>query len=158
MGRRTYLTTVGSVLSVPLISGSLGEYLGSPSRAGSRDDAVDESQSTREVHGPTRGENDVEVTVRTVEDDENVEYIEENDTDEVSSGITSAVEGDDRAAFVSVETVLDREGEVVRESTIEFEALVAATPATVDATYVIDEHEHRCDVPVNAKSSVIRYQ
>jgi hypothetical protein len=175
--------------------------------------AVNESTTMPDAHGPTRGENDVEIEVRTVEDDENVQYIEERDavkyvagwrhtnqtemaegdpperepifettpferwgetqclstaaqtaakhvndeldTDEVSGGITSAVEGEDRTAIVSVETVLDRNGTVVHEPDVEFEALVAATPATVDATDALDEVEYELTVPVYARFSVL---
>jgi hypothetical protein len=72
-------------------------------------------------------------------------------TDEVGGGITATTEGEDRAAFVSVETVLGRDGEVVRESDVEFEELVAATPATVEATYVLGDREYELAAPVYAE-------
>lgn len=78
-------------------------------------------------------------------------------TDEVGGGITATVEGEDRAAFVSVETVLDRGGNVVRESDVEFEELVAATPATVEATYVLGDREYELAAPVYAEYTVMRY-
>ena len=78
-------------------------------------------------------------------------------TDEVGGGITATTEGEDRAAFVSVETVLDRDGEVVRESDVEFEELVAATPATVEATYVLGDREYELAAPVYAEYTVLRY-
>lgn len=77
--------------------------------------------------------------------------------DEVSGGITSTVEGEDRAAFVSVEAVLDRGGGVVRTPTVEFETLVTATPATVEATYVLGEQEYTLSAPVYARYSVLQY-
>lgn len=81
---------------------------------------------------------------------------DELDTDEVTGGITSRVEGAGRVAFVSIETCLDREGELVHEPSVEFDALVAATPATVDATYRLDDLEHRMEVPVCAEHHVLR--
>lgn len=82
---------------------------------------------------------------------------DELDIDEVSGGITSTVEGEGRTAIVSVEAVLDRGGEVVHTPTVEFETLVAATPATVEATYVLGEQEYALSVPVYARYSVLRY-
>lgn len=81
---------------------------------------------------------------------------DELDTDDVGGGITATVEGEDRAAFVSVETVLDRGGEVVHEPDVEFEELVAATPATVDVTYVLGEREYELAAPVYAEYTVLR--
>lgn len=83
---------------------------------------------------------------------------DELDTDEVGGGITSGVEGEDTAAVVSVTTILDREGKVVQKTDVEFEALVAATPATVEATYVLGEHEYELNVPVYARYDVLQQQ
>lgn len=77
-------------------------------------------------------------------------------TDEVSGGIMSGVEGEGRVAFVSIETCLDRHGELVQEPSVEFDALVAATPAAVDATYHLADLEHQMDVPVYAQHHVLR--
>jgi hypothetical protein len=73
-------------------------------------------------------------------------------------GISNAVPGEALAAVVSIETVLDREGDVVREPAVGFEALVAATPASVDATYVIADATHTMAAPVYVRHSVVRQQ
>lgn len=83
---------------------------------------------------------------------------DELDTDEVGGGISSAVEGHDLVAAVAVRTVLDRDGEVVHGTDVEFQALVAATPATVTATYVLEGRERELSVPVYARHSVLQQQ
>lgn len=77
------------------------------------------------------------------------------DTDEVGGGITSTVESEDVAAYVSVGAVLDRSGDVVHRPEVAFEALVAATPRTVHATYVLEGHEYDVDAPVYARYEVL---
>lgn len=174
----------------------------------------DEQPRMSDAQGPTRGESDVEIEVREIEDDEDVEYIDEDhsvryvagwrhtnheevqegepperepfydttpferwgetqcltaaaraaaehvndelDTDEVSSGITSLVDGEDRAAIVTVQTILDRGGEPVHETSVEFDALVATTPATVGVTYRLDDQEYQVDAPVYARYDVLQ--
>jgi len=83
---------------------------------------------------------------------------DELDAGGVGAGISNAVDGEDLAAVISVETLLDRDGEVVREPSVEFDALVAATPASVAATYVIADQEYGMDAPVYARHSVLRQQ
>ncbi|WP_224269347.1 hypothetical protein [Haloprofundus salinisoli] len=82
----------------------------------------------------------------------------ELDTDEVSGGITSAVDGEDRAAYVLLTTLLDRDGDVLTSPETDFETLVAATPATVSATYLLDEHEYTLDVPIYVRHEVIQQE
>lgn len=192
--------------------GSVGDPAGAP--------ATDGGTGTRdgpEPRGPARGGSDADLSVRKVEDDDEVTYLEDEgaveyvaawrhanhdavengseaptrepvhettpfdewaetqchsaaaraaaehandelDTDAVGGGISAAVEGHDLAAVVSVSTVLDREGDVVSETDVDFEALVAATPATVTATYVLDGREHEQSVPVYARYRVLRQQ
>ena len=77
-------------------------------------------------------------------------------TDAVGSGITSTVEGRELAAVVSVETVLDRDGNRVHEAPVAFDALVAATPATVDVTYRFGEQAAQRSVPVYARHAVLQ--
>lgn len=79
-------------------------------------------------------------------------------TDEVSGGITNSIEGEDIVAVVSVETILDRDGEPVSETSVEFDALVAATPATVHVTYHLDDQEYQLDAPVYARSHVLQQE
>lgn len=227
MDRREFLLWSGAALSLPLSGGCLAGRSGEFVRAGPSGNDEGGESSMPEARGPVRGESDVEIEVREVEDDENVEYVasddavryvaawrhvdrektdgegdrddqngtddgpperepvfettpferwgetqclsaaaraavdhvnDELDTDEVGGGVTSTVEGEDRAAFVSVETVLDRDGEVVRESDVEFEELVAATPATVEATYVLGDREYELAAPVYAEYTVLRYE
>lgn len=78
--------------------------------------------------------------------------------DEVGGGITSGILDRDRAAIVTVTTLLDRDGDVIRETAVEFDTLVAITPASVDALYVLDGHEYELEVPVYAQHSVIRQE
>ncbi|MFC7077472.1 hypothetical protein [Haloarcula halophila] len=77
-------------------------------------------------------------------------------TDEVGSGITSSVDGTDLAPFVSVETVLDREGEIVSETSVTFDRLVAVTPATVGVTYRLDDQSVQSEAPIYARYSVLQ--
>lgn len=77
---------------------------------------------------------------------------------DLGSAISSGVEGEALAAVVAVETELDRDGEVVREPAVGFDELVAATPASVDATYVIAEETHTMDAPVYVRHSVLRQE
>ncbi|WP_227134214.1 hypothetical protein [Halorubellus salinus] len=77
---------------------------------------------------------------------------------DVGAAISSGVAGEDLAAVVVVETVLDRDGEVVREPAVGFDGLVAATPASVDATYVIADEAYSMDAPVYVRHSVLRQQ
>lgn len=79
---------------------------------------------------------------------------EELDTDAVGHGVTSRIEGMERAAFVAVSTVLDREGNVAFDTGVEFDALVAATPATVTARYRLADQSVERDVPMFAKYQV----
>lgn len=76
----------------------------------------------------------------------------------VSAGISNGVDGEDIAAVLAIETELDRDGEVVREPAVEFEALVATTPASVDATYVLADQAYRTTPPVYASHQVLRQQ
>lgn len=78
------------------------------------------------------------------------------DTDAVGGGIASAVPDHALAAVLVVGTTLDREGNVVGESDVAFEALVDATPRTVTATYVLADREHERAVPVFARYEVLQ--
>lgn len=77
-------------------------------------------------------------------------------TEEVGSGISNDVAGEDLAAYVSVRTVLDRDGEPVRETSVEFDALVAATPETVHVSYHLDDQEYRLGASVYARYDVLQ--
>ncbi len=76
----------------------------------------------------------------------------------VSGGMTADVEGVDRAAVVSIETVLDRSGRVVSELSVGFSALVDATPKTVTGRYRLDGRADEWRVPVYAQSGVVRLE
>lgn len=215
MERRTFLAAIGT-LPISFVGGCVADSLDGPAQTGpSTNTAVDDSSAMPKAQGPARGASSIDVEVREVESDENVEYIEESnavryvagwrhtnqteieegeppereplfettpfqhwgetqclsvaagaaaehvndelDTDEVSGGVTSTVEGEDRTAIVSVETVLDRDEKVVHSPDVDFETLVAATPATVEATYVLGEHEYELGAPVYARYSVLQY-
>lgn len=70
----------------------------------------------------------------------------------------ATVTDDDRAAGVEVGTVLSRSGEIASDVAVDFEALVAATPRTVSASYELDERfecHHR--VPVYARHAVMQH-
>jgi hypothetical protein len=79
---------------------------------------------------------------------------EELGVDEATGGVTADVDGTNRAAVVTVRTVIDREGRVVSKPSVGFEALVAATPATVRARYRLGDRIADRDVPVYARSVV----
>ena len=79
-------------------------------------------------------------------------------TTAVGGGVSNAVDGEDLAAVVSVSSVLDREGNVVSGTDVDFEALVAETPATVTTTYVLAGREHEVDVPAYAQHRVLKQQ
>jgi hypothetical protein len=88
-----------------------------------------------------------------------VEHIsDELRTDEVSSGIAGDIDGKGPAAFVSVETVLDRAGNPVDVTSVEFEPLVAATPSSIQVIYHLADQEFRTDVSVYACHRVTRQQ
>lgn len=74
----------------------------------------------------------------------------------IGSGVSFGIEGRDRAAFVSISTVLDREGDVVSEPSAEFDALVATTPATVHATYRLEDQEYALEAPIYVQHDVMR--
>lgn len=215
VNRRKYLTVAGTAC-VPLSGGCLANTLGRATRTDTAtNDTTDVPSPDLDAHGPARGESDVDLEVRDVEDDETVEYVAEDDavryvaawrqtnpeertdgeppdrepiyettpferwgetqclsaaarvaakhvndeldTDDVGGGITSAVAGEDRAAFISVRAVLDRNGNVVHVPDVEFEGLVSATPTTVEATYVLDHREYELDAPVYALYRVLQH-
>lgn len=95
----------------------------------------------------------LEVAANAAADHVNTEL----DTDGVGGGITSTVEGEDRVAIVSVESVLDREGKIVEETDVEFGALVSATPVSVKVTYRLDGQEYELETSVYARSAVIQW-
>ncbi|KAB1198016.1 MULTISPECIES: hypothetical protein [Haloferax] len=74
----------------------------------------------------------------------------------ISGGVSSRVEGEESAAVVESVEAYDRDGNLVHETGVEFEALVAATPKTVTATYVFGDRETRLDVPIYARHVVLQ--
>lgn len=76
----------------------------------------------------------------------------------ISSGSSSRVVDDGSVAVVSTTTTLDREGEVVGEPPVAFEDLVAATPRSVEATYVLEDREYTTTQPIYVRHSVAQYQ
>ena len=77
---------------------------------------------------------------------------------EVGGGITSTIEGKDLAPIVSVQTVLDREGEVVSEASVSFEELVAVTPASVDVIYRLSDQAVQLTAPIYARYTVLQQE
>lgn len=61
--------------------------------------------------------------------------------------------GDGRV-YTSIATTVGRDGDITHRPEVEFEALVAATPRTVDGTYLLDDREQTTAVPVYAKHVV----
>ena len=80
----------------------------------------------------------------------------ELDIDGISSGLTNSIEGVDIAATVSVQTVVDQNGDPKGQASISFESLIKTTPSAVNVTYLIDDQEYEMDVPVYANYSVIQ--
>ncbi|MFC6977082.1 hypothetical protein ACFQL1_23935 [Halomicroarcula sp. GCM10025709] len=78
--------------------------------------------------------------------------------DEVGGGITSTIDGKELAPIVSVQTVLDREGDVVSEASVSFEELVAVTPASVDVTYRLSDQGVQLAAPVYARYTVVQQE
>lgn len=58
---------------------------------------------------------------------------------------------------VAVETVLDRDGEVVSTPALPYATVRDHTPARVNATIVLEGREASCDLPVSVRTSVLRY-
>lgn len=87
------------------------------------------------------------------------------DTDEVGYGVgTGGGDQEGSIAYVVVSTVLNRQGEVAVGSDgerlttdVEFDDLVAATPATVSVVYRFEENEVEQEVPVYATHDVIQH-
>ena len=88
----------------------------------------------------------------------------ELDADTVGAGVgTGGGDREETIAYVSVTTVLNREGEVAvgsggesMDPDIEFDALVAATPATVTARYRLDGESVERGVPMYAVHRVMQ--
>ena len=184
MNRRTF---VGTVLGAAA--------MGRPVAAATTDD--DQPEPRERSTTLTRGESDVDLEVRTEEDDEHVEYLDEDEEvrfvgalgptgedgerrrryettswerwgemrclsaagetaadhvaeklelDWVGSGLTSRAEDHDRAAVVSVYDPAF--GDENAKPPLEFDEIVAATPATVDVTYVLDDRSFEMVVPM----------
>lgn len=81
---------------------------------------------------------------------------EELDTENISGGVTSGLTKDNEGVTVNTRTTLDRECDVVYDTDVDYEDLVAATPQTVSASYEMDGFEYEMDVPVFARHTVER--
>lgn len=79
---------------------------------------------------------------------------EELDAENISGGVTSGLTDDNEGVTVNTRTSLDRECNVVYDTDVEYEELVAATPRTVTASYEMDGFEFELDVPVFARHTV----
>ncbi|KAB1187365.1 MULTISPECIES: hypothetical protein [Haloferax] len=218
MKRRGVLVAAGTALPIPLIGGCLADGSNAVQRAEAGGGSGGNTASLPDGKGPVRGESDAEVTVREVEDRENIAYIPENDTiryvsawrhtnheaveagekpereavydtlpftewaarrctfaaaraaadhvrteldvadpRSISGGVSSRVEGERSAAVVESVETYDWDGNLVHETGVAFETLVAATPRTVHATYVFGERETQLDVPVYARHVVLQH-
>ncbi|MBV0903056.1 hypothetical protein [Haloarcula salina] len=76
--------------------------------------------------------------------------------DQISSGVTRSIESGDVAAIVSVQTVVNQDGDPVSQTAISFESLVKTTPSAANVTYLLENQEYEMDVPVYASYSVIQ--
>lgn len=79
---------------------------------------------------------------------------EELDTEDISGGVTSGPTDDNVGVTVNTRTTLDRECDVVYDTDVDYEELVAATPRTVSASYEMDGFEYGMDVPIFARHTV----
>lgn len=79
---------------------------------------------------------------------------EELDAENISGGVTSGLTDDNEGVTVNTRTSLDRECNVVYDTDVEYEELVATTPRTVSASYEMDGFEYELDVPVFARHMV----
>jgi hypothetical protein len=79
-------------------------------------------------------------------------------TDEVRGGIGRTVEEDGVVPVVAIGTEFDQNGAVVSEPTVDFDVLVATTPATADVTYRLDDREYELETPVYSEHEVVQQQ
>ena len=83
------------------------------------------------------------------------EHVQEELGDEnIHGGVTSGLTEDNEGVTVNTRTTLDRECDVVYDTDVDYEELVAATPRTVLASYELDEFAYEMDVPVFARHTV----
>ncbi|WP_411967385.1 hypothetical protein [Haloferax sp. YSSS75] len=75
----------------------------------------------------------------------------------IRGSVSSSVEDEERAVVVESVESYDWEGNLVHETGVEFEALVAATPKTVHATYVFGDQTAERDVPIYARHVVLQH-
>jgi len=61
------------------------------------------------------------------------------------------------APIVSHEHRYDRDGELVSDPSVSFDAIVEATPRTVDVTVLFPEREYAATLPVVCKRTVVQY-
>lgn len=73
-------------------------------------------------------------------------------TEELGQSVGGAAS--DEEVYTQITTTLDRDGNVFDRPTVDFDQLVAATPKTVEVTYVLSDREHTCEVPVYARHVV----
>jgi len=79
---------------------------------------------------------------------------EELDAEGISGGVTSGLTDDNEGVTVNTRTTLDRKCDVVYDTDVEYEELVAVTPRTVSASYEMDGFDYEMDVPVFARHMV----
>ena len=75
--------------------------------------------------------------------------------DELGEQVGGSIGGAE--VYVNIMTELDRDGNVTSRPDITFDELVAATPETIEVTYVLEDREHTCAVPVFARHQVFQY-
>lgn len=74
----------------------------------------------------------------------------------ISGGVSSSVDGEETAAIVESVETYDRDGNLVHETGVAFDRLVATTPRTVTATYVFGDRTAERDVPIYARHVVLQ--
>ncbi|MFP8957816.1 hypothetical protein ACLI4Y_13910 [Natrialbaceae archaeon A-CW3] len=180
MKRRSYLTAAGIAVAGIAAPASLTVA------------ATNHGEASPTVHatGPVRGELEIDLEVRHVEDNEHVEYLEDDEVRYVAAWGPSDEDGERQpsqfatsswerwgetrclpaAAEVAADHVADElEGSVdgighgitgrvpdrdraaivtVRDDSIGRDEVAAITPATVDATYVLEERTFEMSVPI----------
>lgn len=193
MNRRTFLVTTGLIATGVSID-QFGQSVAATTDDNQTQSDTDEDKSDEDQEEPqevmtrlVRGENDVDIHVRSEEEKEHVEYLEdENKVKYVAAWGPSDEEGERQpsryatsawedwggmrcrwaaaeaaADHVAAELDLENVGHgsrrrnatvsVYGDTTIELDDLAAATPETVDATYVLEQREFEMTVPIYAQ-------
>lgn len=89
------------------------------------------------------------------------EYVNKQlDTDEAKWGISVAITDERRidAVVWVLAAMYSPDETLIHETTLDFETVVAATPATVTASYLLSDHERELVVPIYTRFNVFNQE